>query len=86
MTLRGRLSALALPADEHSQAVMAMGEELGHSIRPVISSIDLRSYTCLVYAMDFAGDPEYEAIARLRHVDVFASADFANWLLVHGYF
>ena len=85
MTLRERLNGLALPADEHVEAVMAMADELGHSIRPVDSTVDLRRYTCLVYALGFAGMPEYEAIAGLTYVDVFAGADFANWLLARGH-
>lgn len=85
MSLRETLSGLNQAGDEHVQAVMALADEFGHSIRPVASVVDLRRYTCLVYALGFQGMPEYETIARLNYVDVFAGADFANWLLDRGH-
>lgn len=85
MSLRERLGGLALMGQDHIIAVMDLVTEFGHSIRPIPSIVPLERYTCLVYALEFQGEPEYEAIAGLPIVNVFAGADFANWLLTNGY-
>jgi len=85
MSLREALGSLNAAGDEHVKAVMALAEEYGHSIRPVASVVELRRYTCLVYALGFQGMPEYESIAMLNYVNVFAGVDFATWLLERGH-
>lgn len=85
MGLREKLADLTQTGEEHGRAVSALATEFGHSIRPIVSAVELGRYTCLVYALDFEGMPEYELIAQLRHENVFAGTVFAHWLLAHGH-
>lgn len=85
MNLREKLSSLTQLGSDHVPAVLAISNEYSHSIMPVNSDIELSRYTCLVYALGFAGQTEYEDIAGLPHVNVFAGKRFANWLLANGH-
>jgi hypothetical protein len=85
MNLREKLDSLNQPGEEHSLAVFALATEFGHSIRPLASVVDLRRYTCLVYALKFHGKQDYENMAGLPFSRVFAGKDFAHWLLDLGY-
>jgi hypothetical protein len=85
MNLREKLSSLTQLGAEHVPAVIAVSDECSHSIVPLHSDVELSRYTCLVYALGFAGKTEYEDIAGLPHVNVFAGKKFANWLLANGH-
>lgn len=85
MNLREKLSSLTQLGNEHIRAVKDIAVEFPHSIVPINSSIELSRYNCLMYAFGFAGKSDYEDIAGLPHINVFAGKQFANWLLKNDY-
>lgn len=44
----------------------------------------IRRYTCLMHVFDFAGKPEYAAIATSGLGRIFAASAFAHWLIERG--
>jgi hypothetical protein len=84
MKLREELSALKLNVFEHIEAVTALKKTFNHSIEPIKSGPWLPSYTCLVYALNFAGNATYAAvIKKANHEQAFAGKEFFDWLIVN---
>ncbi len=84
--LREELSALKLNVFEHIKAVTALKKIFNHSIEPIKSGPWLPSYTCLVYALNFAGNATYSAVInKVNHEQAFAGKEFFDWLIVNQY-
>ena len=67
--------------EENIRQVALLAKIHVHTITPLPSKHALQSYTCLVHALDFTGKRAYLDIAEKHPFDVFAGAQFAEWLL-----
>lgn len=56
-----------------------------NSIRLLPSPHPIHRYTCLMHVFDFAEKSNYIAIATYPGVNVFADAEFAQWLIDKGH-
>jgi hypothetical protein len=81
--LRKRLQSMTDTGDpsRHSELLDAIALECPHTIRILNSPLPLARYTCLVFALGFAGREDYETIASRGFNVVFAGRGFAHWLL-----
>jgi len=69
---------------KHPALLDALTRESPNTITLLDSPYPIERYTCLVHALDFAGKPEYVAIAERGFNVVFAGPAFAHWLLDKG--
>lgn len=85
--LRERLTAACdhVTPERNIELVAAVAQDFPHGIRPLPSAHDLFLYTCLVHSLRFTDTPEYLAISTLREHNVFAGAQFAQWLVNCGH-
>lgn len=65
----------------HPHLLATIATECSHTIYVVMSPHPISRYTCLMHVFDFVEKPEYIAIADWGLGNVFASADFAHWLI-----
>jgi hypothetical protein len=56
-----------------------------NTVKLLDSPHPIHRYTCLVYAFNFAEQPEYVAIATQGLAVVFAGRQFAHWMIDHGH-
>jgi hypothetical protein len=79
------LELQVLDAFRHIDAVEGLKTQFNHSIKSLNPKVRwLPGYTCLVYALGFAGDATYSAaIKRVDPKEVFAGKEFFDWLLAN---
>jgi len=83
MHLRKQLQIMTEVPDpsQHPKRLEAIRHECPHTIRVLDWPLPIARYTCLVFALGFAGSPDYEAIASRGFNVVFAGREFVRWLL-----
>ena len=70
-------------AEQYLERFTAAMQDSPHAAIQLESKEPISRYTCFVEAFEFTGKSEYEDIARWGFTRVYASPDFAHWLLDH---
>lgn len=69
----------------HPVLLEQLTRECPNSICRLESSHRIGRYSCLMHALDFTEKKEYIAIATYPGLNVFAGAEFAQWLIDRGH-
>jgi len=84
--IKRRTERFKIEVFEHIEALTALKKIFNHSIEPIKSGPWLPSYTCLVYALNFAGNATYSAVInKVNHEQDFDGNEFFDWLIVNQY-
>jgi len=82
--LRDRLQAMTEhDVAQHRALLEALSIDCPNSIVLLESPYPIDRYTCVMHVFEFTEKPEYIAIAQCGLGNVFAGAEFAQWLIDH---